>query len=164
LRQACTRARRGSAALLSALPLRLLDMVHWLSSQTKVIRSLWSTRPMRTASLILLIAAVIVSGPWACLVHCRIIDAAYHRYHLHYHHAPADTDSLHSDNAGADYGAHESVSYVPTALTIAIILPIMLVLPLLVIPFWWQRLNTRFRSIMILPPRRPPRISMRFAF
>ncbi len=155
----CGRVGKSIAA---ATLLRYLAMFHRLISQTKVMLQIWSMRPLWAASLIFLFAVVTASGPWACLVHCWLIDAAYHRYHLHYHYASTDTTGMHSDDTSTAQGLHHSSDYVPTALTIAVMFPFIFLLYLLATAFQLPKLAEFLHSITIPPPRRPPRTSTSF--
>jgi hypothetical protein len=133
-------------------------MFHQLASQTKAILSTWALQPRWVASLILLVAVVTLSGPWACMVHCWLIDGAYHRYHLHYHHyAPLDTSGAHAEDTSAAQGMHHPSDAVPTALTIAVVLALSLVPLLLAAAFHFPQLASLVSSFRIPSPRRPPR-------
>jgi hypothetical protein len=139
-------------------------MFHQLASQTKAILSTWALQPRWVASLILLLAVVTLSGPWACLVHCWLIDGTYHRYHLHSHqYAPLDIRGAHAEATSAAHGMHHPSDSVPTALTIAVVLALSLVPLVLAATFHFPQLASLGSSLRIPPPRRPPRPGCRFA-
>lgn len=117
----------------------------------------WRARPLRAASLFVLIAVVMLSGPVACIVHCMLLDAADHQrslsqHALHDHHSAATQPVCPSLD---QHGEHAE----PSALTVAIVLPLVLLPQLLVQSFRLLMEAMRSASIVLLPPRRPPRLA-----
>lgn len=125
----------------------------------------WRTRPIWSAGMVVLVAMVMFSGPVACIVHCMLLDAAAHQRALpqpsHHQHG------LHADHSAAigpvcpgfeqhsEHGEHAE----PSALTVAVVLPLVLLPQLLASNFRLLSETLRGASTTLPPPRRPPRLA-----
>lgn len=125
----------------------------------------WRSCPLWAASLLLLISVIIFGGPVACLAHCMLLDAAQHQPRLtalgHVHHAH-DAHGSHSTAPSCpSAGAHSphSEHAEPSALTVAIMLPLLLMPLLLTTSFRRLRATMRRASLLFAPPDRPPRLA-----
>lgn len=122
------------------------------------VLKLCADRPVRSACLLLLIGVVMLSGPWACLAHCMILDSLDHAHHHHHAH-PADSElnSLQGDCGTDLYNTHHPAAEPPSALTFAVLLPLVL-LPFLRVENVRFGLNPDVRqSLVHPPPLTPPR-------
>jgi hypothetical protein len=125
----------------------------------------WRKRPIWAAALAALITALTFGGPAACFVHCLLLDATHHQLHvalfddqqrhMHEHHRAA----AQADCPIAAQHTQHSEHAEPSALTVAILLPLALLPHLLGVRF--PRLIEALLglSIALQPPRRPPRLT-----
>jgi hypothetical protein len=132
------------------------------TTQNKGIRVLWTSRPWYATTLLLLSVVMVLSGPWACIVHCLMLDIEHHGHHHHEQHGTVGFSFV-SDCPTVLSSDEQQLREPPSALTIAIVLPLVLA-PLLFgstlqnIIHWMQRTSAAHP-----PPRDPPRISICFA-
>ena len=117
----------------------------------------WFRRPIRTASLLALIWMLVCGGPGACMIHCLLLVPHHMAQHAQQHHASA-TDHHVSDGVlctSIEQHTQHHDEVLPSALTVAIMLPLLL-LPLLRI----TRFQTRYTILQIfsfaLAPHHPP--------
>jgi hypothetical protein len=145
----------------------------------------------------LLVAVMVLSGPWACIVHCRLVDStgqvpqhqhadwsilATHAAHRHItavvrvlvpviaHHTPKVSALVphparsHAPSSFSTTLRCHVAANVPTALTIAIILPLLL-LPHILIPAFRSHARESVLSSCVLPPPwQPPRRAINLPF
>lgn len=119
----------------------------------------WSRQPIWAACLLVLITAISVGGPAACVMHCLLLEVAHREPHLplmsHQHHGADDGADCPSSVQHTQHSEHAE----PSALTIAIVLPLVLLPQLLVASFRPLAGDLRGISIALPPPRRPPRLA-----
>jgi hypothetical protein len=125
----------------------------------------WRKRPIRVVALAALITALTFGGPAACFVHCLLLDAAHHQphvalfddqqRHIHEHHRAAAQADCPSAAQHTQHSEHAE----PSALTVAILLPLALLPHLLVVSFEPLIESPPSLSIALQPPRRPPRLA-----
>jgi hypothetical protein len=117
------------------------------------------------ASLLLLITTLVLSGPWTCIIHNQLVDAAHHRQgHTHHHHVIACKDTTHADCTIDQLVAHVPSNILAVAFTIAILPSLILVPRLLAIAFQLLKRDQILYSLPIAPPWHPPRASGSFTF
>ncbi len=152
-------------------PLRMVVSHQWIG-RAKAVFERWVTRPWRYSCLLMLVAAMALGGPLACLVHCLSVPGQQHQHqhgiaHIH-------------TTAEAGHG-HEQPSYTPgfspavpdpcielaqnlplklheepTALTIAIVAALAFLLLLTPTPSRLHLDVVHARSVTRPPPLRPP--------
>lgn len=128
----------------------------------------WARHPLQVVCLLAVLALVTVGRPWSCIAHCMMVDGAHAR------HSPLTHDTAPHDNqsqlsvaglfAGVDpcdedqptQPAHEE----PSPLTIAVILPMLLLSQLRPTRASIIRRVVDLRSYLFSPPLRPPTYSI----
>lgn len=130
--------------------------------QSKAVFRQCANHPWYAACLLLLSVVVVLGGPWACIVHCLMLDIEHHGHHHHEQHGVGASGFL-ADCPTVLSGGDQQLPESPSALTIAIVLP--LVLAPLLFDTKLQRLaySAQRASTIHPPPRDPPRISISFA-
>lgn len=136
----------------------------------------WWQHPLKTAGVLLLIGMIVLSGPWACIVRCAMLEATQHRHghhatvhgHEHVQHASDHHDQASSDPTLSNSAHDESISRERnsegiTALTIGIMPTLLLLVLLQMIVASLHLLPINVSSIVIPPPHRPPRTLRSFA-
>lgn len=130
----------------------------------------WARHPIQVVCLLAVLALVTVGRPWSCIAHCVMFDGAHaqhsavtHEQVSHDHHSqpsvtgwfagvdPCDDDQL-------PQTAHEE----PSPLTIAVILPMLLLAQLRPTRARMLRRSVDLRSYVSSPPLRPPTYSLYF--
>ena len=92
----------------------------------------WQRRPLAGFAL-LIVALMAVGGPAVCLLDCSLHDlraAQLDPQGLHHHHGISDDGTTPGETSGTGHQQHESSDgNAPSALTIAVLLTITLLLP-----------------------------------
>ncbi len=111
--------------------------------------------------LLIVLLSVAVGGPAACVIHCLrhhapppVVQALVASHDSHH---AAHGGMSHAERSMPDDSRYPTTSDEPTALTIAVVLPLLL-LPLLVVQSLMQPPGLApLRDVWLLPPRDPPR-------
>ena len=143
-------------------PTRLRTVIRTTRQLMRSVRRQWADQPVQVGALVALIALVVVAGPWACVAHCAMLDQMQaHRHAAHSHHG--GMDAALGETCPTDmHGTHRMAEQPPTALTLAVVLALVLLPPMLFSPFWPLRRPARSATVAHPPPRYPPRSPMQF--
>lgn len=124
----------------------------------------WLARPIWSASFFVLLSMMAFGGPAACVAHCMVLDAtaeqqsAARLVHLYHALGGEHGNSAQSDCPRVMQHGHQTEHAEPSALTIAIMLPLLL-LPLVFAESFQRPLQfLRGLSIALQPLHRPPRL------
>lgn len=144
-------------------------MYRRLIRPTRRLLAHWRKRPLAALTLMMVVLTA-VAGPSVCLVDCwlhELRQAQTDPHGVHHQHAAFGKLALTSlDTAGDEHEQHreDGDGTTPSALTIAIVLLVTLVLPLRPARLLLPRTRRLLHSLAIPPPQRPPRCSTYFAF
>jgi hypothetical protein len=130
----------------------------------------WARQPLQVVCLLAVLALITVGRPWSCIAHCMMVDGAHAQHSVPTHATTSHDNQLQSSAAGWIAGfdpcddeqspqmAHEE----PSPLTIAVILPILLLAQCRPTRASSIRRAIDLRSYLSSPPLRPPTCSSCF--
>ena len=130
-----------------------------ISRYIRAAHERWSAQPLRLAAYLALIGCVVLSGPWACVAHCRMLDFMAAHSHGHHTHAAMSALTLGAECPAEMHGDTHQMAEPPSAITFGILITLVL-LPLLRVALFQPALGTLLPvSVTHPPPRYPPRRS-----
>lgn len=136
--------------------------IRFLALETQRMLRRWERQPTMAAIFLLLVGLITLGGPGACLLHCVLDHRAQQASALHAGHNP---DGMHTPagaqvpcpcEAGAP-SAPQPAHQEPSPLTIAVLLPGVILLLLATSRDTSAAREATIRSLALPPPLQPPR-------
>lgn len=132
-----------------------MTRTHAIQRSTSRIQRAWW--PL---TLLVVLLAVALGGPAACVIHCLRLPPATHLPHPATHNAAHahGGEMSHADGSAPENHRYPTAGDEPSALTIGVVLPLAL-LPLMLFTSLLSHPRVlSLRNVALLPPRDPPRL------